>query len=96
MNPGPEKGVRPVKLQRLSTHNNGKRFAKRSKQRLGWSFPAIDFRGSTDVTQQTIQNADFEDQIAGINRSQAVIEFNMDGMPRSTSRGFVFLRKFER
>ncbi len=34
---------------------------------------------ATDITEQTLRNADFEGQIAAINRTQAVIEFNMDG-----------------
>ena len=34
---------------------------------------------ATDVTQARLQNADYEGQIAAIGKSQAVIEFNMDG-----------------
>ncbi len=34
---------------------------------------------ATDVTQAKITNADFEGQIAAIDKAQAVIEFNMDG-----------------
>lgn len=34
---------------------------------------------ATDVTQQKLENADFQGQIEAIGKSQAVIEFNMDG-----------------
>lgn len=34
---------------------------------------------ATDVTQQKLKNADFEGQLQAINKSQAVIEFNLDG-----------------
>ena len=34
---------------------------------------------ATDVTEQRLRNADFESQIAAICKSQAVIEFEMDG-----------------
>jgi methyl-accepting chemotaxis protein len=34
---------------------------------------------ATDVTQQKLRNVDFESQIAAIGKSQAVIEFDMDG-----------------
>ena len=34
---------------------------------------------ATDVTEQKLRNADFEGQIAAIRKSQAVIEFEMDG-----------------
>ncbi|MCP3903181.1 MAG: PAS domain S-box protein [Planctomycetes bacterium] len=34
---------------------------------------------ATDVTAQKLQNVDYQGQIAAINRSQAVIEFEMDG-----------------
>lgn len=34
---------------------------------------------ATDVTEQKIRNADFEEQIAAIAKSQAVVEFHMDG-----------------
>jgi len=34
---------------------------------------------ATDVTAQKLQNADYEGQIAAIGKSQAVIEFKMDG-----------------
>jgi methyl-accepting chemotaxis protein len=34
---------------------------------------------ATDITEQKLQNADYASQIAAIGKSQAVIEFNMDG-----------------
>jgi methyl-accepting chemotaxis protein len=34
---------------------------------------------ATDVTQQTLKNADFLGQVEAISKSQATIEFNMDG-----------------
>ena len=34
---------------------------------------------ATDITAQKIQNADYEGQISAIDKSQATIEFNMDG-----------------
>lgn len=34
---------------------------------------------ATDITEQKLANANFEGQIAAINRSQAVIEFGVDG-----------------
>ena len=43
----------------------------------GRPFKVVKF--ATDVTQQKLQNADFEGQIAAIAKAQAVIEFDMDG-----------------
>ncbi|MCA9255583.1 MAG: PAS domain S-box protein, partial [Phycisphaerales bacterium] len=34
---------------------------------------------ATDITEQTLRNADYEGQVNAIHRSQAVIEFNLDG-----------------
>ncbi len=34
---------------------------------------------ATDITQQKLQNADFNGQVSAIDKSQAVIEFSMDG-----------------
>ncbi len=34
---------------------------------------------AVDITAQKLRNADFEGQITAINKSQAVIEFNLDG-----------------
>ncbi len=49
--------------------------------------PILDLNGSpvkvvkyaSDITEQKAKNADFSGQIAAISKSQAVIEFNMDG-----------------
>ena len=49
--------------------------------------PILDLNGkpfkvvkyATDVTEQKLRNADFEGQMAAVMKSQAVIEFNMDG-----------------
>jgi len=49
--------------------------------------PILDLNGkprkvvkfATDVTEQKLQNADYEGQIEAIRKSQGVIEFNMDG-----------------
>jgi methyl-accepting chemotaxis protein len=43
----------------------------------GKPFKVVKF--ATDVTQQKLKNADLEGQITAIGKSQAVIEFNMDG-----------------
>ncbi|MCZ4282958.1 PAS domain-containing methyl-accepting chemotaxis protein [Kiloniella laminariae] len=34
---------------------------------------------ATDITAQVLQNADFKGQISAVNKSQAVISFNLDG-----------------
>ena len=44
----------------------------------GKPFKVVKF--ATDVTKQKLKNADFEGQITAIKKSQAVIEFDMDGM----------------
>jgi methyl-accepting chemotaxis protein len=43
----------------------------------GKPFKVVKF--ATDVTEQKLQNADFEGQIDAISKAQAVIEFDMDG-----------------
>ena len=43
----------------------------------GKAFKVVKF--ATDVTQQKLQNADYQGQIAAIKKAQAVIEFHMDG-----------------
>ena len=45
--------------------------------RNGKPFKVVKY--ATDVTEQKLRNADFEGQICAISKSQAVIEFNMDG-----------------
>jgi len=59
--------------------------------------PILDERGkpfrvvkfATDVTEQKLRTADFEGQIAAISKSQAVIEFAMDGSILSANENFL-------
>ncbi len=44
---------------------------------------------ATDITQQKMQGADFEGQIDAIGKSQAVIEFSMDGIIQSANENFL-------
>jgi methyl-accepting chemotaxis protein len=44
---------------------------------------------ATDITQTKLRNADFEGQIAAIGKSQAVIEFNMDGTIITANENFL-------
>ncbi|WP_407334405.1 PAS domain S-box protein [Enterovibrio sp. 27052020O] len=44
---------------------------------------------ATDVTAQKLKNADFEGQIDAIGKSQAVIEFDMDGTIRHANDNFL-------
>jgi methyl-accepting chemotaxis protein len=43
---------------------------------------------ASDVTEQMVRNADNQGQLAGISRSQAVIEFDMDGTVRKINENF--------
>ncbi len=43
---------------------------------------------ATDITEQKLRNADFEGQLTAISRSQAVIEFELDGTIRSINDNF--------
>jgi methyl-accepting chemotaxis protein len=43
---------------------------------------------ATDVTEQMVRNADFAGQLAAIGKSQAVIEFDMDGTVRKINENF--------
>jgi methyl-accepting chemotaxis protein len=59
--------------------------------------PILDVNGSpykvvkfaTDITQQKIKNSDYEGQLAAIDKSNAVIEFNMDGTIISANQKFL-------
>ena len=59
--------------------------------------PILDERGkpfkvvkfATDVTQQKLRTADLAGQIAAIGKSQAVIEFNMDGSILTANENFL-------
>ncbi|HXZ78345.1 MAG TPA: PAS domain-containing methyl-accepting chemotaxis protein [Terriglobales bacterium] len=44
---------------------------------------------ATDVTRQKLQNADYQGQIAAINKAQAVIEFHMDGTVITANENFL-------
>lgn len=44
---------------------------------------------ATDVSTQVLQNADYAGQIDAINKSQAVIEFNLDGTIRHANNNFL-------
>ena len=52
----------------------------------GKPFKIIKF--ATDTTQQRLKTADFAGQIAAIGKSQAVIEFNMDGTVITANENF--------
>ena len=53
----------------------------------GKPFKVVKF--ATDVTAQKLKAADNDGQIAAIAKSQAVIEFNMDGTVRTANRNFL-------
>jgi methyl-accepting chemotaxis protein len=53
----------------------------------GKPFKVVKF--ATDVTEQKLHNADFAGQIAAIDKSQAVIEFAMDGTVRTANANFL-------
>lgn len=44
---------------------------------------------ATDITRQKLQEADFEGQLAAINKSQAVIEFTLDGTITNANENFL-------
>ncbi len=43
---------------------------------------------ATDVTEQTVKNADYAGQLAAIGKSQSVVEFDMDGTVRKSNDNF--------
>ena len=53
----------------------------------GTPFKVVKF--ATDVTGQKLQTADLAGQIAAIGKSQAVIEFNLDGTIRTANNNFL-------
>jgi len=53
----------------------------------GKPFKVVKF--ATDVTEQKLKAADSDGQISAIHKSQAVIEFNMDGTIRSANPNFL-------
>jgi len=44
---------------------------------------------ATDITEQKLKNADFQGQLSAIGKSQAVIEFDMDGTIRWANENFL-------
>ncbi|MBI1379893.1 MAG: PAS domain S-box protein [Planctomycetaceae bacterium] len=44
---------------------------------------------ATDITEERLRTADFEGQLAAIDKSQAVIEFELDGTIRSANDNFL-------
>ncbi|MFA5950335.1 MAG: PAS domain-containing methyl-accepting chemotaxis protein [Hyphomicrobium sp.] len=53
----------------------------------GKPFKVVKF--CTDITERKLQNADYEGQLAAINKSQAVIQFNLDGTVISANANFL-------
>ena len=53
----------------------------------GKPFKVVKF--ATDVTEQKLRNADYAGQIAAIDKSQAVIEFGMDGIVKTANANFL-------
>ena len=53
----------------------------------GKPFKVVKF--ATDVTEQKVKAADHDGQLAAIAKSQAVIEFNMDGTIRTANQNFL-------
>lgn len=44
---------------------------------------------ATDITAQKLKNADYEGQISAIGKSQAVIEFSLDGIVKNANENFL-------
>lgn len=76
-----------------------KRFGKNEKEvwiQASYN-PIFDMNGkpfkvvkyATDITNQKLQQADFEGQLSAISKSQAVIEFNMDGIIMNANDNFL-------
>jgi methyl-accepting chemotaxis protein len=53
----------------------------------GKPFKVVKF--ATDITEQKLRTADFAGQIEAIGKSQAVIEFNMDGIVLNANQNFL-------
>ncbi len=59
--------------------------------------PIFDYEGrpfkvvkyASDITQQKLRNADYEGQIEAIGKSQAIIEFELDGTIRDANENFL-------
>ncbi|MGL5166092.1 MAG: methyl-accepting chemotaxis protein [Afipia sp.] len=72
------KGGRPVWIQASYNPLLG---------RGGKPFRVVKF--ATDITEQKLRSADYEGQIAAIQKSQAVIEFNLDGTVITANDNFL-------
>ncbi|MDO8981654.1 MAG: PAS domain-containing methyl-accepting chemotaxis protein [Afipia sp.] len=72
------KGGRPVWIQ--ASYNP-------LLDRGGKPYKVVKF--ATDVTEQKLKSADYEGQIAAIQKSQAVIEFNLDGTIITANENFL-------
>tara|TARA_R110002167_G_scaffold13061_8_gene55257 strand:+ start:251 stop:2530 length:2280 start_codon:yes stop_codon:yes gene_type:complete len=57
------------------------------KDEMGRVFKIVKI--ATDITAQRTQAADYEGQIEAISKSQAVIEFNMDGVIQTANEAFL-------
>jgi len=55
--------------------------------RKGRPFKVVKY--ATDITEQKLRNADFEGQLAAIHKSQAVIEFSLDGKILAANENFL-------
>src|SRR5215831_10910453 len=55
--------------------------------RKGRPFKVVKY--ATDITEQKLRNADFEGQLAAIHKSQAVIEFTLDGKILAANENFL-------
>jgi methyl-accepting chemotaxis protein len=53
----------------------------------GKPFKVVKF--ATDITQQKLQSADYEGQLAAISKAQAVIEFTLDGKVLNANNNFL-------
>ena len=53
----------------------------------GKPFKVIKF--ATDITEQTLRNADYSGQVAAISKAQAVIEFELDGTVLTANENFL-------
>lgn len=50
---------------------------------------------ASDITTQKLMSADYQGQLNAISKSQAVIEFNMDGTIRSANENFLATTKYQ-
>ncbi len=67
--------------------SGSKRATIRSCDDNGRAYKVVEY--ATDITEQKLANANFEGQIAAINRAQAVIEFGLDGRVLTANENFL-------